>query len=149
MGDKKADLHGVAGDVKDAWHRYLDVFEPLRPDLYRYARALTRNAWDAEDLAQDALTRGFVTLGGLFQEIHNPRAWLFRVASNLWIDRQRRPHEEPSPQARVEAATPTPRPGEARDAGAKLIGLVCRPRNGPAVSSRMCSTSHSKRLRRC
>ena len=39
---------------------------------------------------QDALARGLVTQGCLFQEIENPRAWLFRVASNLWIDRQRR-----------------------------------------------------------
>jgi len=36
MDNEKADLHGVADDVKDAWHRYLDVFEPLRAELYRY-----------------------------------------------------------------------------------------------------------------
>jgi Sigma-70 region 2 len=64
MGNEKSDLGGVADDVKDAWHRYLDILEPLRPELYRYARALTRSAWDAEELAQDALARGFVTLGG-------------------------------------------------------------------------------------
>jgi RNA polymerase sigma-70 factor (ECF subfamily) len=124
MSNEKAGLDGVADDVKDAWHRYLDVFEPLRPELYRFSRALTRSAFDAEDLAQDALIRGFVTLGGLFQEIRNPRAWLFRVASNLWIDRQRRPREEPIPEAPAEAATPMPRPGEARDAGAALVGRL-------------------------
>ena len=124
MGSEKAGLDAVATDVKDAWHRYLDLFEPLRPELYRFCRALTRNAWDAEDLAQDALTRGFVTLGGLFQEIHNPRAWLFRVASNLWIDRQRRPREEPVPEAHPEAAAPEPGPGETRDAGAALLGRL-------------------------
>ena len=125
MEDRKADLIGVAADVMGAWHRYLDVFEPLRPELYRFCRALTRSAWDAEDLSQDALTRGFVTLGGLFQEIHHPRAWLFRVASNLWIDRQRRSKEEQGPEApAMEAATPTPRPGESRDAGAALIGRL-------------------------
>jgi RNA polymerase sigma-70 factor (ECF subfamily) len=35
-----------------------------------------------------------VILCGVFQEIDNPRAWLFRVASNLWIDRQRRPRAD-------------------------------------------------------
>src|SRR5882672_1196347 len=77
-----------------AWQRFVEAFEPLRPELYRYCRFLTRNAWDAEDLVQDTLARGLVTLGCLFQEIENPRAWLFRVASNLWIDRQRRRREE-------------------------------------------------------
>jgi RNA polymerase sigma-70 factor (ECF subfamily) len=38
--------------------------------------------------------RAFVTLGSLFKEMpSNPRVWLFRVASNLWIDRMRRVRE--------------------------------------------------------
>jgi RNA polymerase sigma-70 factor (ECF subfamily) len=64
MGYETSDLAGVADNVKDAWHRYLDLFEPLRPELYRYSRALTRSAWDAEDLTQDVLPRGLVALGG-------------------------------------------------------------------------------------
>ena len=124
MSADKTDLTGMIEGVRDGWHRYLDVFEPLRPELYRYCRSLTRSTWDAEDLVQDALARGFVTLGGLFQEIRNPRAWLFRVASNLWIDRQRRPREEPVLDPRTERSTPTPGLGEARDAGATLIGRL-------------------------
>ena len=81
----------LSDSVKESWHRFLDVFEPLRPELYKYCRYLTRSAWDAEDLVQDAMARAFVTLGCLFKEPPpNPRAWLFRVASNLWIDRTRR-----------------------------------------------------------
>lgn len=83
-----------ADTARTAWQRFVETFEPLRPELYRYCRFLTRNAWDAEDLVQDALARGLVTLGCLFQDVENPRAWLFRVASNLWIDRQRRAREK-------------------------------------------------------
>lgn len=84
----------LSGVVQDSWHRFLDVYEPLRPDLYRYCRYLTRSPWDAEDLVQDTLARAFVTLGCLFREMpRHPRAWLFRVASNLWIDRTRRLRE--------------------------------------------------------
>lgn len=105
----------LSDDVKATWHWFLDVYEPLRPELYRYCRYLTRSPWDAEDLAQDTLARAFVTLGCLFKEMPpNPRAWLFRVASNLWVDRTRRAREiagdvpetivEPAPQVDTEAA---------------------------------------------
>ncbi len=46
--------------AREAWQRFVEAFEPLRPELYRYCRFLTRNPWDAEDLVQDALARGLV-----------------------------------------------------------------------------------------
>lgn len=88
------DIDRMRGDVRVAWHRFLDVFEPMRAPLYRYCRSLTRSPWDAEDLVQETLTRAFVTLGTMFHDVPNPRAWLFRVASNAWIDRARRAHHE-------------------------------------------------------
>ena len=81
----KARINGARADqMKTAWQRFVETLEPLRPDLYRYCRYLTRNAWNAEDLVQDTPARALVTLGCVFQEIGQPRAWLFRVASNLW-----------------------------------------------------------------
>jgi hypothetical protein len=84
------------------------------------------NAWDAEDLVQDALARGIVTLGCMFQEIEHPRGWLFRVASNLWIDRQRHLREHSSGD--VAAASPkTDRLSlEGREAGASLPKVIVR-----------------------
>ena len=61
--------------AKQSWHRFLETYEPLRPELYRYCRYLTRSPWDAEDLAQDALARAFVTLARMTQEPANPRVW--------------------------------------------------------------------------
>jgi len=40
----------LSGAVNASWRRFLDTYEPLRPDLYRYCRHLTRSAWDAEDM---------------------------------------------------------------------------------------------------
>jgi hypothetical protein len=80
----------LTDDVHSSWQRFLDEVEPLRPDRYRYCRHLTRSPWDAGDLVQDAMSKAFVTLGTVFQPVPNRRAWLFRVASNLWIDRVRR-----------------------------------------------------------
>ena len=53
----------LASTVRSSWHEFLESFEGLRPELYRFCRHLTRSPWDAEDLAQDVLARAFVTLG--------------------------------------------------------------------------------------
>ncbi len=87
-------MDDLAALTRQAYRRFSGAFEPLRPELYRYCRHLTRSPWDAEDLVQDTLARALVTLGTLLKpEIENPRAWLFRVATNLYIDRTRRAHE--------------------------------------------------------
>ena len=46
-------------------------------------------------MAQESLARAFVSLGLLAEAPENPRAWLFRVASNLWINRTRKARELP------------------------------------------------------
>lgn len=86
----------LGGAVKQSWRRFLDTYEPLRPELYRYCRHLTRSAWDAEDMAQESMARAFVNLGLMADAPENPRAWLFRVASNLWLNRTRKARELPS-----------------------------------------------------
>ncbi len=86
----------LSATVTDSWKRFLEVYEPLRPELYRFCRYLSRSPWDAEDLVQDALARAFATLGGLTEPPRDPRAWLFRVVSNLWIDDVRRRELRPS-----------------------------------------------------
>jgi RNA polymerase sigma-70 factor, ECF subfamily len=111
----------LSGTVKGAWQRFLDVYEPLRPQLFRYCRCLTRSPWDAEDLAQDTLARAFVTLGCMAQAPPNPRAWLFRVASNLWIDRTRQ-RKDTSSVERAEAVAEDPR--VTREAAGTLIARL-------------------------
>jgi len=67
----------LAASLRSSWPSFLDTYEPLRSELYRYCRHLTRSPWDAEDLAQDAMARAFVTLGQMGYAPPNPRAWLF------------------------------------------------------------------------
>jgi len=101
--------------------RFLAVFEPIRPELYRYCRYLTRSAWDAEDLVQDALARAFVSLASTAELPDNPRAWLFKVASNAWLNRiarkgellQQTPEPNSAPEARAK-----------REAAGTLLGLL-------------------------
>jgi RNA polymerase sigma-70 factor (ECF subfamily) len=109
----------LATEVRSSWHQFLASFEALRPELYRYCRHLTRSPWDAEDLAQDVLARAFVTLGKLGAAPPNPRAWLFRVASNAWIDQQRRPRGVPEREAIAEVD-----PRVTREAAGTLIARL-------------------------
>jgi len=109
--------------LRASWHGFLETYEPLRTDLYRYCRHLTRSPWDAEDLAQDTLARAFVTLGQMGEAHRNPRAWLFRVAYHLWIDRTRRRHEELL-DADVEDASAVVDPRRAREAAGTLLGQL-------------------------
>lgn len=112
--------------VRTSWRIFFETYEPLRTDLYRYCRHLARSPWDAEDLAQDTLARAFVTLGQMGEAPPNPRAWLFRVASNLFIDRARRSSRDRrelalalSTEPRVDTA-----PRETREAAGTLLGQL-------------------------
>src|SRR5262249_32216731 len=109
-----------------AWHLYVDALVPVRPALHGYCRRLTGNLWDAEDLVQDTLLRAFGTLGSIHHRIRNPRAYLLRTATNLWIDTVRRRGTEAAMLAReaAPAAVDQPPAGAVRDAGATLLQLL-------------------------
>src|SRR5690349_11578122 len=61
-----------------------DLILPLIPNLRRYARALTPNPGDAEDLVQDTLERAV-------RKFHlwrpgDLRAWLFSIMHNVFVN---------------------------------------------------------------
>ena len=127
----------TATAAQGSWRRFLETYEPLRSDLYRYCRYLTRSPWDAEDLAQDALARAFVTLarmGG--HDPAHPRAWLFKIASNLWIDQRRRHREvtvDVAEAAQDRGAEPrAAEPRETREAAGTLL-VTLSPQERAAV----------------
>ena len=107
------------------WHRYVDALVPLRPDLFRYCRRLTGTVWEAEDLVQDTLVRAFARWGVTYP-LRNPRSYLLRTATNVWIDLQRRaetqrrapegvPEDMPSSDANPANSS------DVRDASARLL----------------------------
>ncbi|MFB9984494.1 sigma-70 family RNA polymerase sigma factor [Mesorhizobium kowhaii] len=68
--------------------------------LRRYARSLTRDGTDAEDLVHDALVRAYERRG-TFRSGGNLRAWLLSIVHNTFIDKMRSRRSE---AARVEQA---------------------------------------------
>ena len=109
--------------VRKARREFLNTIEPLRPELYRYCRSLTRDVWDAEDLVQDTLMKAFAKLADVHWQVDNPRAYLFRIATNHWIDIVRtRSHAERTTQKEIDMPAPDDQPSkpEVREAISRL-----------------------------
>jgi len=60
----------------------------LLPRLRRFARALTRNAHDADDLVQLALERALAHAAQRRPEMQLA-GWVFGILRNAWVDEQR------------------------------------------------------------
>jgi RNA polymerase sigma-70 factor, ECF subfamily len=122
-------------ELRAAWHRYLDRVQPFRPLLHGYCQRLTRHLWDAEDLSQETLIRGFHALAYHHDPIENPRAYLLRVATHAWIDqlRRRETEERLAPVLGEDTGSrAADGAGVARDAGRTLFQRLA-PRERAAV----------------
>jgi RNA polymerase sigma-70 factor, ECF subfamily len=67
--------------------------EALLPRLTRYARAMTHDVADAEDLVQDCVARALTKLH-LWKEGTDLRAWLFTILHNQHVSQRRRAARE-------------------------------------------------------
>src|SRR5690606_4756232 len=98
-------LSAVAESIRGPFRQFTQEFDPLRPGLYRYCRYLAPTPWDAEDLVQDTLTRAVTLLGTSHSAPDHPKAWLFRVASNRWLNICKKQRELPTPELQVASST--------------------------------------------
>jgi RNA polymerase sigma-70 factor, ECF subfamily len=126
MEDKFSDADAQA--IRAQWFRYLDTVEAFRASLHAYCLKLTGNIWDAEDLLQETLLRGFAMtargdLHGETSPVANARAYLFRVATNTWIDIQRKTRREVQAERAESAAQDLDRV-EVTEAVEKAAGLT-------------------------
>ena len=125
MADQPIDDE-TARALRASWFAYLDTVEDLRPALHAYGLRLTGNLFDAEDLAQETLLKGFAMIGrgdlhGAGSPVANPKAYLFRTATNLWIDAQRRRSRELRALAEPMAAAGEVAPDELISAAEQLM----------------------------
>src|SRR6478736_1913793 len=73
------------------------------PDLRRYARVLTGDAWAADDLVQDTLERACARWQ-LWAAGSDLRAWLFTLMHNLFVDGARRAGRQAGQRVDVDEA---------------------------------------------
>jgi RNA polymerase sigma-70 factor (ECF subfamily) len=89
---------GWEGKIRDV--TFTDLFEEFEEGLRRYTTGLVRDSYKADDLVQETFIRAMANLELLGQLNHyQRRAWLYRVAKNLFLDEQNRSRRE---QALVE-----------------------------------------------
>ncbi len=86
MSESAADTRRLR---EEAFRRYV---EPEIPALLRFARGMTAQPADAEDLVQDTLIRAFRAVDR-FDGAH-PRAWLLTILRNTEAKRNRRHRPE-------------------------------------------------------
>lgn len=79
----------------------LTQVEPEIPRLRRYARYLTRDADQADDLVQEALARAIAKIH-TWRPGTNLRAWLFVILRNAYISEVRRQSRAPFDEAVAE-----------------------------------------------
>lgn len=92
----EAEARRIAGEARDRV-RFEEEALGLSDQVYRVARRLVSSREEAEDLVQETYARAFRNWRS-FTPGTNLRAWLFRILTNLNIDRGRRAQRTPDMQ---------------------------------------------------
>jgi len=92
----EAEARRIAAEARDRV-RFEEEVLGLSDQVYRVARRLVSTREEAEDLVQETYQRAFRSWRS-FTPGTNLRAWLFRILTNLNIDRGRREQRTPETQ---------------------------------------------------
>ena len=79
----------------DKEKEFLEEAVPHMNFLYSFARHLTGNPNDADDLVQDTFLKAY-KFWDKYEKGTNIRAWLFRIMKNSYINRYRKEVKEPN-----------------------------------------------------
>jgi RNA polymerase sigma-70 factor (ECF subfamily) len=75
-------------DQERRTRRFYELIWPLRADVLRVARFLSRNPVIAEDLAQETMIKAFRAVDRL-EAGPSVKPWLLQILRNTWLDRVR------------------------------------------------------------
>ncbi len=98
VSDVQPEIHArrIAEEARDRV-RFEEEMLELADQIYRVARRLVSTREEAEDLVQETYARAFRSWRS-YTPGTNLRAWLFRILTNLNIDRGRREQRAPDTQ---------------------------------------------------
>lgn len=70
------------------------LLPPILPDLNRYARRLTRNGQDREDLVQETCVKALANFNQFYEERGRFRKWCLSIMHGIFIDGRRRAYTQ-------------------------------------------------------
>lgn len=73
--------------VKDEFE---DIVATYSADLWNYCKYVTGSPWDGEDLYQETMIKSFGMLPYRWSEITDKKFYLFKMATNTWLDQCRK-----------------------------------------------------------
>jgi RNA polymerase sigma factor (sigma-70 family) len=83
--NRDQELFTISKEIEQINDSFSKIIQPYRSNLWSYCRKLTGSPWDAEDLLQETLLKAFSSLCRVKQAL-NPKSYLFRIATNTWMD---------------------------------------------------------------
>ena len=84
-----ADAALVTRCQQDDCEAFGEIVSRYKDGIYNYVWRMVSNREDAEDLAQEVFVRAFASIK-TFRREANLRTWLYKIASNLCVDKYRR-----------------------------------------------------------
>lgn len=85
----------LASDRENLKMAFTELVKPHQESLFAGALQFTGNRADAEDLLQETLMRAYVGFRRS-QDIEKPRAWLFKIMRNAYINRYHKNRRQPA-----------------------------------------------------
>ena len=76
-----------ARKLRDEFEEIVSVYSS---DLWNYCKYVTGSPWDGEDLYQETMIKSFGLLPQRWSEITDKKYYLFKVATNTWLDQCRK-----------------------------------------------------------
>src|SRR6478672_9135239 len=105
------DRGGTVPDERDVWLR--SAFSEHRRELHVHCYRLAGNVADADDLVQETFLRAW-RARSRFEGRASARTWLYRIATNVFLDSRRRPRGAPcrpvTPWSGAPSSAPIPTP---------------------------------------
>lgn len=83
-------IDNITKDIVDETRKvrgeFFEIISDHSTDLWNYCKYITGSPWDGEDLYQESIIKAFGLLPQRWSEITDKKHYLFRVATNTWID---------------------------------------------------------------
>jgi len=77
-------------ETRKVRNEFFEMISDYSTDLWNYCKYVTGSPWDGEDLYQETIIKSFGFLPQRWSEITDKKYYLFRVATNTWIDQCRK-----------------------------------------------------------